>query len=144
MNLQQFAIKNGFPLTKTSRVLRQVVLSHITGKVRKARDIREIEADCSIDEAGLHVRKARGHSRIQYSVTDPAKLVAFLVAQMRYDALSEQDMRVLVDAASFLDEIVRGETEWRLVQKQTGMPFSPNQGYFENLHATLQKARVQE
>ena len=66
--------------------------------------------------------------------------MAFLALQLRYDALSETDIRVLVNAASFLSKTIRGKNEWRLVQKHSGMPYLPDMAFFGNLCAALLKA----
>ena len=140
MTIQEFCITNALPLSKTTRLIRHIVHSKALEDHSEAEDVEEIGFDYRFEELGLRAYKGECHARIQYAVTNSERLRAFVLKRLKYDVLAERDIDRLIDASSFLLDIIADRSEWQLVAKENGVRFPPNREYFGELERVLRKA----
>lgn len=132
MTVQEFCVAYGFPLTKTSRAARRMVIQALDlPKTPSASELKRRSIDVKIPGAGLAARKRAGLTRITYEVTNPAEFRQALLGEVGYSAvLTDKHIEVLVDGA-----------RWAYNQIQAGGRLDPQwKSWVDNLGRVLKRA----
>ena len=131
MTVQEFCVAYGFPLTKTSRAARRMVVQALDlPKTPSTSELKRRAIDVKIQGAGLAARKRAGLSRITYEVTNPVEFRQALLSQVGYTAvLTDKHIEVLVEAA-----------RWAYNQFQGGRLDAQTKSWVDNLGRVLKRA----
>jgi hypothetical protein len=149
MNLQQFCIEYGMPLTRTSRSVREravETLAEVHDLPGDRRDEIDLEAYGVDQVVGdfLRITKPEGQRRFSYEVIDPDGLARWLRNKHGADLLTERDLSLLLDFAEQFRRAVYGEGNWKL-RSQDGSRYNPDYGPFKRLERILLRAgRIQD